>query len=154
MDYHQGYKTLLKLGAGKDIEELGWPEDHIRKAEGQLKIRFPRSLRTLYLSCGKEACLTEEHNRIYDPANVYWDGDFLVFAEENQCVVIWSIHRNCDEDDPEVFQRQPDAASGWQKESWRLFEFIVEMAAFMWGMSNSRKRAVLDSVKPGDEGRR
>jgi hypothetical protein len=72
------------------------------------------------------------HNRLLLPQQFEHHGSKVVFAEENQRVVVWAFDRTDASDDPEVWQGQPsaddwEAGIQWFAEDLTISHFIIEM---------------------------
>jgi len=85
-------------------------DDDLAVAEKRLRITVPASLKEYYRTAGREVALNAAHNRLLPPDE--WDvsDQKLVFLEENQGVVVWSVDVSAHADDPPVFQGTPDLA--------------------------------------------
>jgi hypothetical protein len=80
-------KNLFHL-APKDCK--GFSEEQLLEAEKQLAVKFPLVFREYYLQLGATESVNQSYNSLATPEQLYFDGDFLCFCEENQGVVIWA----------------------------------------------------------------
>lgn len=68
------------------------------------------------------------HNRILQPDQLRVIDDKVVFAEENQNVVVWGYDVGSTQDDPEVWQGQPLGGDHeWYREDVTSSRFLIEM---------------------------
>lgn len=72
-------------------DEDGCPATEIDDAEARLGIKVPVSLREYYLFSGREKRINQIHNRLRPPEKWSVKSNYLVFMEENQCVVYWGV---------------------------------------------------------------
>lgn len=97
---------------------------------GVLPEWLPQSLRELYRVAGNHP-LNRVHHRLLSPDELERDDERVVFAEENQQVVVWGFDADEEAADPLVWQGQPnvDEATGlvWYPEDQTLSEFLLSM---------------------------
>jgi hypothetical protein len=85
--------------------EDGEPEPSISAAEVRLGLRLPAVLREYYLLAGRFDQFNLAHNRLLRPEKWFVDNGKLVFLEENQRVVFWSVEASLSpDDDPPTYQ--------------------------------------------------
>lgn len=110
------------------LEELGQPADRTHRTNDEVPNWVPLALRELYLVAGNHP-LNRAHNRLLPPDELKPDDGRVVFAEENQQVVVWAFETVDTAADPMVWQGQPDDAAGfvWYSEDRTLSEFIISM---------------------------
>jgi len=88
----------------------------------------PLAMRQYYELLGNHDVNTN-FNRLYEPDKLMISNGFLVFAEENQNVVVWGIKTDKPlNEDPEVFQGQPlaDEKYEWHSEEKTFSRFIID----------------------------
>lgn len=90
---------------------------------------LPQSLNDWYEVAG-DGPVSRAHNRILPPVSLRTLDDKVVFAEENQGVVVWAFDASDTSEDPLVWQGQP-VADGveWYSEDERLSRFVIDMLA-------------------------
>ena len=95
-------------------------------------VRIPNALRGWYLAAGNSR-LNSVHNRILPADRLRLLDGRVVFAEENQDVVVWGYDDEDGSDDAMVWQGQPGSSADdptvWYSEERRLSWFLVEMLA-------------------------
>ncbi len=104
----------------------GMTESELNSSLGNVII--PKSMLSYYRVAGNH-WLNQNHNALRDPASFESIDGYTIFMEENQGVVQWAI-RNCDlfEDDPVVYQMQPDQPElDWYPEKYTFSRFIIAM---------------------------
>jgi hypothetical protein len=85
--------------------EDGQPEPSISDAEVRLGLRLPAVLREYYLLAGRFDRFNLAHNRLLQPERWFLDSGKLVFLDENQRVVFWSVEASLSpDDDPPIYQ--------------------------------------------------
>lgn len=111
----------------------------IAAAEARLGITLPATLRSLYVETGHVEALHQRHNRLVPLAQIDVAGEYLVFYEENQGVVVWGVAAaalatGVSVDDLPVAQGYEDAAmpSGWafHAEFASVAEFMCAQGAW------------------------
>ncbi|MEU9376547.1 SMI1/KNR4 family protein [Streptomyces sp. NPDC048255] len=111
----------------------GWGEADLAAAEERLGVRLPAALREAYLLFGRRGDLTNNHDVLLGPAELYVDDtkEALVFRHENQGAASWGILLDSlQDDDPAVFIRSELADKSAERwESWleRLSLCFVEI---------------------------
>lgn len=90
---------------------------------------LPDALNDWYEVAG-DGPVSRAQNRIFPPSGLRTWGDKVVFAEENQGVVVWAYQASDTSEDPLVWQGQP-VADGveWYSEDERLSRFLIDMLA-------------------------
>lgn len=123
--FEQRYsETLKKLGRPLSRADRV-PETDIKKAEARLKTRIPDALRTFYRAAGRATDFTQAHNRFLFPDAWSVEGDHLVFAEENQSVVLYGIRTAQSQvADPPVFMSANATPFRWYNVCASVSEFI------------------------------
>lgn len=124
--YSTGYREAFnRLGFSLAPHHAATAEE-LAAAEKRLRITVPASLKAYYRTAGREVALNGAHNRLLLPDE--WDvsDQKLVFLEENQGVVVWSVDVSLHADDPPVFQGSPDL-SEWYPEHPLLSQFLQAM---------------------------
>ena len=109
------------------LEEIGLPLGDDDRLELRAQQRVPPALQAWYFVGGR-SWLNSEHNRVLGPSDLRDSGDKVVFAEENQQVVVWAFDRFSTADDPEVWQGQPAGDPvHWYPEDLSLSRFLIDM---------------------------
>ena len=125
--YHNTFATLgIRLRsedscANADIED----------AERRLAVVLPESLKEYYRVAGRETRINRLHNRLLLPEKLFIDSGRVVFMEENQRVVYWSVPVGQDvKPDAVVFQgvNYRDKGIEWHPENDSCFTFLKVMA--------------------------
>lgn len=105
-------------------------------SEGDLaSSRLPEALMSAYRLAGKSR-INQQHNRLLSPDRLVMDSEgMVVFAEENQNVVIWG-YKVADDHKPVVYQRQFDgeAYGDWTEEGSSMEHFLISFA--YWNGAN------------------
>lgn len=128
MNFKKYYQKELKAILGRETnKEDGIQESSLSEILTKKNIVLPDSLKTYY-EIGARLVINKEHNVLYDPTELELIDGFLVFAEENQRVVIWGI-RESDllSNDPIVYQGQEHEKIDWYSEEKTFSEFIIDM---------------------------
>lgn len=114
-----------KLMDRKLSERDGLAEEAIVAAEKRLNTTLPTALREIYLHAGKVPMLMDAFQHFYTPKDLKLESGCLVFMEENQGVILWGIkEHDLDNEDPEVFQVNPDDLTETYSEEKPLSEFL------------------------------
>lgn len=108
----------------------------IDDAEKNLGVRFPKALRSLYQYLGGADDLMRAHNVLRSLNEITVEDGFLLFMDENQSVVSWGISLNdCENPNPEIWQRINGENPEWHSEELTLLPFLESM--FMWYRENN-----------------
>jgi hypothetical protein len=128
VNYQEIYRrTFAKLGYSLTLEQ-GVTNSELMIAEADLEIRLPLALRDYYRVCGNEQILNQAHNRLLPPQKWVRDGEYLIFMEENQAVVLWSVKISEEETkDSPAFQASNAETLEWEIEHENLSVFLVTM---------------------------
>ena len=114
----------------KRVAADGIPEREVRKAEAQLGVQLPTSLRSFYLAVGAVPQLCSIHNVVHAPKELIIEDGYLLFMEENQSVVSWGIKVNSlTKDNPRVWQRN-NSSGVWYPEGKSVTALLRSM--FDW----------------------
>lgn len=106
----------------------GIPSEELSRHAKRLGVRIPRSLRDYYAVAGREKLFNRCHNRLLAPKNCSIDKRNLIFMEENQAVVLWSVStRSSVANDPAVFQAVNDEPITWVREHKKCSVFLGVM---------------------------
>ena len=90
MNYRHYFKQQFAAITQKDIElQDGFSVTELHAIENIFS-SLPVALQEYYHLIGKHP-INKEHNRILAPNEIYYIGDYLVFAEENENVVVWGM---------------------------------------------------------------
>ncbi|MCJ8332298.1 MAG: hypothetical protein HRT89_22470 [Lentisphaeria bacterium] len=131
MNYKESFISTIEELTGEPITEADGMEDSLIE---RAPVAIPLSMKAYYSVCGNHQINTE-HNRLLSPEQTYREGDHLVFAEENQNVVIWGILLNEQQDDPIVFQGQENEEKiTWYSEEMTFSNFLLGM--WKWQRGN------------------
>lgn len=104
----------------------GLDADALRADLARLGLTIPAALFDYYNLAGGHWVNTH-HNRLLPAAELYWIDDYLIFMEENQCVVLWGIRRNdLTQADPVVQQGVNNQPIEWYEEDQRLSRFLID----------------------------
>ena len=131
MNYQQYFKQQFASITQKDIEpQDGYSVTELHAIENVFS-SFPIVLQEYYYLLGKHP-INKEHNRILEPNEMYYIEDYLVFAEENENVVVWGILKSdLQIEDPMVYQGQEyNGKYSWYSEDSTFSIFIIQM--FKW----------------------
>jgi hypothetical protein len=123
--FEQRYsETLASLGRPlRRVDRL--PEKEIKKAEARLKVTIPDALRAFYRTAGRATDFTQACDRFLYPNRWSVEGEYLVFAEENQAVVLYSIRLSQSPvADPPVFMSANGDSFRWYTVCASVSEFI------------------------------
>ena len=114
-----------------DADGLG--DDAVAGLLEERRLTIPSALADYYAVAGRHS-INRQHNRLYRLEELEWQGDRLVFMEENQCVAFWSVARaDADADDPLVWQAPNTEPLEWLAESYRVSQFL--MAVWRWQLT-------------------
>src|SRR5258708_23142597 len=132
MNYEQIYKAIVKKHLKRGVEKNdGCVEKEIAKAEKGLGVRIPKAIREYYRIVGNNNDLNKYHNYFYDLKELVIDDEYLLFMDENQCVVSWGIKvSDINDENPEIWQRNNTEPVQWHSEEMAFTEFIQKM--FEW----------------------
>jgi hypothetical protein len=130
MTYQQKIRRLYGLDDKKDF---GFSERDILDCEKRLNFKFPKTLREYYLKLGKNQKVNNSFNQLLKPKN---EIDFsidknLVFYEENQAVVYWSIReQDLRLENPSVYRKYDitNITETWILDSPTMEDFLLTMA--------------------------
>ena len=131
MNYRQYFKQQFATIIPKDIElQDGFSVTELHAIENIFS-SLPVALQEYYHLIGKHP-INKEHNRILAPNEIYYIGDYLVFAEENENVVAWGILKSdLQIEDPVVYQGQEyNGKYSWYSEDSTFSRFVIQM--FKW----------------------
>ena len=110
----------------------GFSEAQLLKAEKRLRITLPEEFREYYLQLGATESVNQSFNSLATPEQLYFDGDFLCFCEENQGVVMWAIRKeDLANPNPPIWgnygsKTHPD----WIQETQTLSDFWLYIAIY------------------------
>ena len=122
-------KNLFHL-APKDYK--GFSEEQLLEAEKRLAVKFPQVFREYYLQLGATESVNQSFNSLATPEQLYFDGDFLCFCEENQGAVMWAIHKeDLNNSNPPVWGNYgSETAPNWIQETQTLSDFWLYIAIY------------------------
>ena len=122
-------KNLFHL-APKDCK--GFSEEQLLEAEKRLAVKFPQVFREYYLQLGATESVNQSFNSLATPEQLYFDGDFLCFCEENQGVVMWAIRKeDLANPNPSIWGNYgSETDSDWVLENPKLSDFWLYMAIY------------------------
>jgi hypothetical protein len=157
-DFLERYRQAFAFLGRPLRREDGIPQKDLLAAEKHLGLRLPLALREYYQLAGNATDFNCAHDRLLSPADFVVENHKLVFMEENQAVVLYSIPANPDpDDDPPVFMGTNDNPIRWHRANEKCSVFFLVMlhwqAAFGGAMPHCRTakvrpalRKVLDST--------
>ena len=131
MNYQQYFKQQFASIIQEDIKpQDGYSITELHAIKKNFS-SFPVALQEYYHLVGKHP-INKEHNRILEPNEIYYIEDYLVFAEENENVVVWGILKSdLQIEDPMVYQGQEYGGKySWYSEDFTFSRFIIQM--FKW----------------------
>ena len=122
-------KNLFHL-APKDCK--GFSEEQLLEAEKQLAVKFPQIFREDYLQLGATESVNQSFNSLATPEQLYFDGDFLCFCEENQGVVMWAIRKEdlANPNPPILGNYGSETHPDWIQETQTLSDFWLYIAIY------------------------
>lgn len=103
----------------------------VKRAEDRVGRKLPLAVRKYYECLGSVGELNRAHNVVFAPDQLAIEGGYLMFMDENQCVVSWGIRlEDLEADDPEVWQRNNTPPEAWYSEEKSFTELMTSM--FDW----------------------
>ena len=122
-------KNLFHL-APKDCK--GFLEEQLLEAEKRLEVKFPQVFREYYLQLGATESVNQSFNSLVTPEQLYFDGDFLCFYEENQGVVMWAIRKEgLNNPNPPIWGNYgSETDPNWIQETQTLSDFWLYLAIY------------------------
>jgi hypothetical protein len=126
--FEQFYRRRFQeiFGAALQASD-GFGESLVEERLSVRELNLPEALFAYYVVAGQHY-INEEHNRFLPIEEVKWIDDKLVFMEENQCVVLWSIDRSdLNKPDPIVWQGTDGDVVDWYEEKYTLSQFLMAM---------------------------
>lgn len=114
-----GYRLTSRNGASRRA---------IEAAERRLGFSAPHALAEYFSVAGRETRFNGCYNRLLSPEDWFVDANRLVFMEENQAVVYWSVPADKRRlDDPPVYQGVNGTPIRWRRESEHCSFFLTVM---------------------------
>lgn len=134
--YQQYFKKELAVIIGRKITiKDGFSKKQLDKLLYEADINIPTSLYQYYQTCGKLE-INKEHHNLYNPNELEFIDNYLVFMEENQRVVIWGFNKeDLNKEDPMVYQSQENEKTEWYPEEMEFSKFIIDAWKFIRGKS-------------------
>ena len=134
--YQQYFRKELAAIIGREITiKDGFSKKQLDKLLYEADIRIPTSLYQYYHICGKLE-INKEHHNLYNPNELVFIDNYLVFMEENQRVVIWGFNKeDLNNEDPMVYQGQENEKTEWYAEEMEFSKFIIDAWKFIRGKS-------------------
>ena len=110
----------------------GFSETQLLKAEKRLLITLPEEFRAYYLELGATKSVNQSHNSLATPQQLYFEGDYLCFCEENQGVVMWAIRKeDLNNPNPPVWGNYgSETDPNWIQETQTLSDFWLYIAIY------------------------
>ncbi|MFC2467875.1 MAG: SMI1/KNR4 family protein [Capnocytophaga endodontalis] len=110
----------------------GFSETQLLKAEKRLLITLPEEFRAYYLELGATKSVNQSYNSLAKPQQLYFEGDYLCFCEENQGVVMWAIRKeDLNNPNPSVWGNYgSETDPNWIQETKNLSDFWLYMAIY------------------------
>jgi hypothetical protein len=125
--FQKYYRTLYRTIGYPLGERAGLPTALLARAERRLGVRAPAALRAYYLVAGRDRRFNARHNRLLPPFLWAIDQNRLIFMEENQTVVRWSVSTRSTASDPAVSQGINDEPIAWYPEHRKCSVFLAVM---------------------------
>ncbi len=114
------------------------------------RLLVPAALSSYYAVAGRH-WINRQHNRLYPAGELVWEGDRLVFMEENQCVAFWAVAgSDAEAPDPVVWQAPNTEPLSWFTEPYRVSQFL--MAMWRWQLTGEQEAADAPADPPGAAG--
>jgi hypothetical protein len=145
------YRAIFATFGHPLSERTGLSSELLTAAEKRLGVQIPAALRDYYRVAGRERRFNTCHNRLLPPRDWSLDRQRLMFMEENQGAVLWSIStRNPESVDPRVFQgiNEEDEPITWAREHRRCSEFLAVM--LHWQAVSGGFRFLGSAASPDD----
>jgi hypothetical protein len=122
--YRKRFREIL----GEPLEPSdGLGEQKVQRALRKRSLVIPRALAEYYAIAGRHE-INARHNRLLPIGELAWEGEKLVFMEENQCVALWGIDKAAIEDsNPVVWQGPNNEPIEWYEEPYCLSQFLMAM---------------------------
>jgi hypothetical protein len=132
--YQQYFKKELAAIIGREITlKDGFSQKQLDRLLNETNIKIPSSLYQYYHTCGKLE-INKEHHNLYNPSELEFIDNYLVFMEENQRVVIWGFNKDdLNKEDPIVYQGQENEETEWYPEEMEFSKFIIDAWKFIRG---------------------
>jgi hypothetical protein len=128
MDYVNLYNELVQQLLGRKLKRSdGISVSEIKKQERKLGGSLPEAMRDYYRVAGRLDELNKFNNRLFDLDELEIEGEYLLFMEENQVVVLWGIKKTDAKPDPEVLQRVNLDHAEWYSEKLTFSQFMIRM---------------------------
>ena len=124
----------------------------IEDAETRLATKLPEALKDYYLIAGRESRINQLHNRLLPLEKLFVDSGRVVFMEENQWVVYWSVPVGQDaKPDAAVFQgvNRRDKGIEWHPEHDSCFTFLSVMAVWHASFGGAAANTAVGYVDEG-----
>ena len=108
----------------------------VQRLLAKRKLTIPLALADYYAVAGRH-WINTNHKELFAIKKLQWDGDTLVFMDENQWVVSWGVReQDLTEDNPIVWQRS-NTENAWYAMKYRLSQFL--MATWNWTMTGTEE---------------
>jgi hypothetical protein len=126
--FKEYYRSCFQEILGKPLEPAdGLGERTVQQALRKRDLIIPRALADYYDVAGRHE-INAQHNRLLLIEELAWEGDKLVFMEENQCVALWGIDKAAIENsNPVVWQTSNNEPFEWYEEPYHLSQFLMAM---------------------------
>jgi len=137
-------ENMELLYAKEDIH--GYLEKDLRNLEKEKGVSLPDALYQYYLQVGKMQ-VNSAHNRLFPPEELEIMDGYLVFMQENQSVVLWSVKESeLNSENPNVYQgpTYEGTIDQWYSEGSDLEFFLNQMILFQTIMGGYESVATLD----------
>ena len=123
--FEQRYSETLK-NLGRPLRRADRvPQSQLKRAEIRLKAKIPDALRIFFRTAGRATDFTQARDRFLLPDAWSVAGEYLVFAEENQAVVLYGVRiAQSHIADPPVFMSTNVEPFRWYKVCASVSEFI------------------------------
>lgn len=153
--------TMKDFAKIKELFEVdtdcGIDEKDILKAEADLSITLPKTLKEYYLqlgkhplNCNQDFLLLPEHKDNKSTQSIFLEGDMIVFYRENQSCHMWGIKTSdAGIDNPPVYRKENDDVSQWELDTDNLNDFLIAMAFWQLNFSYPNTAYCLE-VEPSE----
>ncbi|MBU2947036.1 SMI1/KNR4 family protein [Zobellia uliginosa] len=129
------WNEIIKLyNISEKENEFGYRVDEINEVESRLKTKIPQTLKSYYLSLGKNENINNSHNRLLKPNQEigFSDDGYLVFYEENQASAYWGVKQeDLKLDNPPVWGNYgTNESPDWHLETNTIENFLLLMGVY------------------------
>jgi hypothetical protein len=147
----KGYYRRGFAGLGEPLTDAdGLGDEAVAAALTERRLVAPAALADYYAVAGRHR-INRQHNRVYSIGELAWQGGWLVFMEENQCVALWGVARaDAGAADPVVWQAPNAEPLDWFAEPYRVSQFL--MAMWRWQLTGEQEPGEAEPGAAADRG--